>query len=50
MPELMIQQNIQQLLDLKLQAQVFCPNGKALDAGLASSFKIRRIRQLGSGT
>ena len=50
MPELLITQDIQSLLDFKIKSQVFGPNGKPVADTFSKSLKIRRIKQLGSGT
>jgi hypothetical protein len=33
-----------------MQAQLYGPDGKVCDSKIANSFKMKRIRQLGSGT
>ena len=38
------------MLDLKKASQVFGPNGKPVAENFASTLKLRRIKQLGSGT
>ena len=49
-PELLIQQKIEQLLDLSKTIQVFKSDGKPADPQFTNSLRIRRIKQLGSGT
>ena len=47
---MLISQNIEGLLDLSKSAQVFGPDGKPTASDFSESLRIRRIKQLGSGT
>lgn len=50
MPELLISQDVEKLLDLTLKAQVYGPDGKAKPKKFAEGMRIKRTKQLGSGT